>query len=90
MKLTWSPEIYRTPHGRVGKLRLLQTIASAGMDTMHQRDLALISARPDVSLLRIQLPGPSPDFFEIGRIPEWIRLAREAFPEQLLQIEQGL
>ncbi len=90
VKLTGSPEIYRTPHGRVGKLRLLQTIASAGMDTMHQRDLALISARPDVSLLPVHLPGPSPDFFEIGRIPEWIRLAREAFPEQLLDLEQSL
>jgi hypothetical protein len=90
VKLTGTPAIYRTSHGRVGKLRLLQTIASAGMETMYQRDLELISARPDVCLLPLQLPGSSPDFFEIRRIPEWVRLARDAFPEQLLELEQSL
>jgi hypothetical protein len=60
------------------------------METMYQRDLELISARPDVCLLPLQLPGSSPDFFEIRRIPEWVRLARDAFPEQLLELEQSL
>ena len=45
VKLTGRPSMYRTPHGRMGKLRLLQTVASAGMETMHQRDVALISMR---------------------------------------------
>ena len=90
VKLTGTLAIYRTTHGRISKLRLLQTIASAGMETMHQRDVALISMRPDIELLSLKLPGSSPDFFEVGRIPEFIRLAREVFVEQLLEIEQRL
>lgn len=90
VKLTGTPEIYRTPHGRMGKLRLLQTIASAGMEAMHRRDVALISRRPDVRLIALHLPGSSPDFFETGRIPQFIRLAREAFPQQLLDVERAL
>jgi hypothetical protein len=90
VKLTGTLEIYRTKHGRISKLRLLQTIASAGMETMHQRDVALISTRPDIELLSLRLPGSSPDFFEMRRIPEFIRLSREVFPDQLLEIEERL
>jgi hypothetical protein len=90
VKLTGTLAIYRTKHGRISKLRLLQTIASAGMETMHQRDVALALERPDVEPLSLQLPGSSPDFFEVRRIPEFIRLAREVFCEQLLEIEEKL
>lgn len=90
VKLTGTPSMYRTPHGRVGKLRLLQTVASAGMETMHQRDVELISMRPDVRLLGLELPGSSPDFFEIRRIPQFVRLARDAFPAQFARIERTL
>ncbi len=90
VKLTGTLAIYRTPNGRVGKLRLLQTIASAGMDTMHRRDVELISRRPDVRLIGIDLPGSNPDFFEIARIPHFVRTAREHFPRRLLEIEQEL
>jgi hypothetical protein len=90
VKLTGSLSIYRTSHGRIGKLRLLQTIASAGMDTMYRRDVALLENRPDVRLFSLHLPGSSPDFFDVGRIPQFVRAAREVFPEQLLEIEQTL
>jgi hypothetical protein len=90
VKLTGEVAIYRTPQGRIGKLRLLQTVASAGMDAMYRRDVELISGRPDITLISLELPGANPDFFEIGRIPQFVRLAREVFPEQLLEIERSL
>jgi hypothetical protein len=90
VKLTGQPSMYRTPHGRMGKLRLLQTVASAGMETMHQRDVALISMRSDVHLLPLELPGSNPDFFEIRRIPDFVRRAKDAFPERLQRIEKFL
>ncbi|MFQ5513316.1 MAG: patatin-like phospholipase family protein [Myxococcota bacterium] len=90
VKLTGGVAQYRSFAGRMGKLRLLQAVASAGMQTMHERDVALLSARPDVTLLRLQFHDSQPDFFETRRIPEFIRMAKESFPLQLEAIEERL
>jgi hypothetical protein len=76
--------------GRMSKLRLLQTIATAGVETMFQRDLELLGRRGDVELLPLELLDPRPGFFETRRIPEFIRIAKETFPEQLALIEDQL
>ena len=78
------------PSGRMSKLRLLQTIASVGIEEIHQRDCALLELRDDVELLPLELADPIPDFFDIDRIPECVRLAKENFPEQLARIEERL
>ncbi len=57
---------------------------------MHARNLELISRREDVELLPLQLLDSAPSFLEIRRIPEFIRLAKETFPEQLAAIEARL
>ena len=45
---------------------------------------------PDVELLELDLEDSAPDFFEIRRIPEFVRRAKETFPEQLAAIEERL
>ena len=90
VKLTGSPSQYRTHGGRMGKLRLLQTIASAGIDTMHQRDVELLSQRSDIDLLALQLAESSPDFFDTSRIPAFIQAAKQDFANQLAVIEERL
>jgi len=76
--------------GRGGKLRLLQAVAAVGMETIHARDLELLSLRDDVELLALHLPDSNTEFFEISHIPEYIRRANESFPEQLDALEQRL
>jgi hypothetical protein len=78
------------PGSRVGKLRLLQTVAAAGVETIHSRDLALIAGRPDIELFTLQLASSGDDFFETGRIPDYIQAAKEDFPEQLAKLERQL
>jgi hypothetical protein len=46
--------------------------------------------RSDVHLLPLELPGSNPDFFEIRRIPDFVRRAKDAFPERLQRIEKFL
>jgi len=75
---------------RGGKLRLLQSVASVGMETIHARDLELLSQREDVELLPLCLPDSSTEFFEIAHIPEYIRRANESFPAQLDLLERRL
>jgi hypothetical protein len=83
VKLTTSVTQYKSLGGRFGKVRLLQTVAAAGIQTMHERDVALLSGRPDTTLVSLHLGDANPDFFEVRRIPGFIRAARESFPEQL-------
>ena len=88
VKLTWPDEA--AERQRFSKLRLLQAIASAGIETTFERDVALLEQRDDVTLLGLHLPGSGPDFFETGRIPDFIRLAKESFPEQLACLDLAL
>jgi hypothetical protein len=90
VKLTGPAQQYRSAHGRVSKLRLLQIVATAGIQTMHQREVEVLRTRPDVELLGLELDDSQPDFFEISRIPEFVRRAKEQFPEQLAAIEERL
>jgi hypothetical protein len=90
VKLTGSTGQYRVAGKGISKLRLLQMVASAAMETMHARDVAILSARPDVKLLPLTLPESDPDFFETSQIPHFVRLAKESFPGQLDRIEEEL
>jgi len=90
VKLTGGLDTYRSHPGRIGKLRLMQTVAAAGIETMHRRDVELLGMRPDVKLLGIELADSNPDFFETRRIAEFIRSAKECFPEQLAALEDRL
>jgi hypothetical protein len=90
VKLTHGTVGFRASPKRMGKVRLLQTIASVGMDTMHRQSLALARARPDVRLLPLELSESTADFFELRRIPEYVRRAKEVFPAQLLAHERSL
>ena len=90
VKLTGGLETYRTHPGRIGKLRLMQTVAAAGIETMHRRDVELLRMRRDVRLLGLELGDSSPDFFDTRRIAEFIRSAKECFPEQLVTLEARL
>ena len=90
VKLTGSTRQYRAAGNRMSKLRLLQTVAAAAMETRHARDVSILSARPDVKLLPLTLPESDPDFFETSRIPHFVRLAKESFPGQLDRIEEEL
>jgi hypothetical protein len=90
VKLTGALDMYRTRTGRIGKIRLLQTIAAAGIETMHKRDVELLQQRPDVTLLALHLGEATPDFFDTCHIPAYMRGARESFPVQLAQIEKQL
>jgi hypothetical protein len=90
VKLTGGLQNYRSHPGRIGKLRLMQTVAAASIETMHRRDIELARSRPDVRLLGLELGDSSPDFFETRRIAEFVRTAKECFPEQLAAIEERL
>jgi hypothetical protein len=90
VKLTGDEEPGHGLGGRMSKLRMLQRIASVGVETMFARDRALIEQRPDIELLPLELTDAAPDFLEIRRIPEFIRLAKESFPEQLARLEERL
>jgi hypothetical protein len=90
VKLTGGLETYRAHPGRIGKLRLMQTVAAAGIETMHRRDLEILRRRPDVRLLGLELTDSSPDFFETRRIAEFMRAAKECFPDQLSAHEARL
>lgn len=90
VKLTGGLQSYRSHPGRIGKLRLMQTVAAASIETMHRRDLELVERRPDVRLLGLELRDSSPDFFETRRIAEFVRAAKECFPVQLAAIEERL
>jgi len=68
----------------------MQTVAAAGIETLHQRDVEILRMRPDVRLIGLELGDSSPDFFDMRRIAEFIRSAKESFPEQLLAIEEAL
>ncbi len=57
---------------------------------MHRRDLELIERRRDVDLIPLQLPETSPDFFDLTKIPDALRSAKESFPLQLAEIEERL
>ena len=90
VKLTGSLGAYSTRTGRVGKFRLLQTVAAAGIETMHRRAVSLAQQRDDVELLGLELGDTAADFFDTERIPHFIRAAKEAFPAQLGEIEREL
>ena len=90
VKLSSGPDQYRSSSGRMGKLRLLQTVASAAIQTMYERDVALLSNRPEIDLMGLTFEDSPPDFFETQRIPEIIRAAKESFPVQLAKIEAQL
>lgn len=90
VKLTGGLETYRSHPGRIGKLRLMQTVAAAGIETMHRRDLEILRGRPDVRLIGLELTDSSPDFFETRRIAEFMRAAKECFPDQLAMHEERL
>ena len=68
----------------------MQTVAAAGIETMHRRDVELLRMRKDVRLLGLELGDSSPDFFDTRRIAEFIRSAKECFPEQLVALEERL
>lgn len=89
VKLTGATGPYRTRQGRMSKLRLLQTVAAAGIDSAYQRDLQLLNWRDDVDLCPLEIADSTPNFFEVSRIPEFIREAKETFPAQLAKIERG-
>ncbi len=90
VRLTGSLDAYRMHPRHIGKLRVLQTVAASGMAQMHARDLALISQREDVDLIGLELGDSTPGFFDTALIPEYIRSAKETFPEQLAAHEQRL
>ncbi|MFQ5698339.1 MAG: patatin-like phospholipase family protein [Myxococcota bacterium] len=89
-KLTGSLDQYRTRSGRIGKLRMLQLVASAGVETMHLRDVELLRRREDVELLGVELADMGVDLFEVDRVPRFLRMAKEGFPRQLEAIEERL
>jgi predicted acylesterase/phospholipase RssA len=83
VKLSARATEHRSAGKRFGKVRLLQAVAAAGMETIHARDVEILTSRSDVTLLPLELVDEAADFFEISRIPEYIRRAKESFPEQL-------
>jgi predicted acylesterase/phospholipase RssA len=91
VKLSARSEQHRTTGKRFGKVRMLQAVASAGMETIHARDVELLAARRDVVLLPLELADDAAaDFFEVSRIPEYIRRAKESFPRQLAELDARL
>ena len=88
VKLTEGSE--RASRGRISKLRLLRAVASAGVESMHDRTVDLLGHRPDVDLFGLQLETEGADFFETRNIPDFIRIAKESFPEQLAELEANL
>ncbi len=90
VKLTGQLDRYRMAGGRMGKLRIMQTVVAASIEHMHRRDRALLEMRPDVELLGLRLPDESDAFFDTRFIPEYLRSAKETFPAQLEEIEAQL
>lgn len=88
VKLTEGSE--RASRGCISKLRLLRAVASAGVESMHDRTVDLLGYRPDVEMFGMQLEAAGADFFETRNIPEFIRIAKESFPEQLGELEAQL
>ena len=66
------------------------SVAAAGIETMHRRAVSLVQQRDDVELLGLELGETAADFFDTGRIPHFIRAAKECFPAQLDEIERVL
>ena len=46
--------------------------------------------RPDVDVIGLQLPDSRANFFDTASIPDYIRTAKESFPEQFARIEEQL
>jgi hypothetical protein len=90
VKLTGNLERHRLAPGRMSKLRIMQTVVAASIEHMHRRTIDLVQARPDVEVLTLDLNDSSPDFFETRCIPEYLRVAKEVFPEQLAALEERL
>jgi predicted acylesterase/phospholipase RssA len=90
VKLTGNLERHRLLPGRMSKLRIMQTVVAASIEHMHRRTTDLVRSRPDVDVLTLDLTDSSPDFFETRCIPEYLRVAKEVFPEQLAELEQQL
>ena len=76
--------------GQISKVQLLQTVAAAAIETIYQRDVALLRAREDVTLLGLDLGDTGADFFETSAIPSFLRAAKEIFPDQLAALERSL
>jgi predicted acylesterase/phospholipase RssA len=90
VKLSSAQRSARIPPGRLGKFRLIQTVAAASQEAIYSRDLALIAGRPDVELVTLQLESVGDDLLEVHRIPEYIRAAKADFSEQLRSLERRL
>jgi len=90
VKLTGNLERHRLAPGRMSKLRIMQTVVAASIEHMHRRTSDLVGARSDVDVLTLDLTDSNPDFFETRCIPEYLRVAKEVFPEQLAALEARL
>jgi len=90
VKLTGNLDRHRLAPGRMSKLRIMQTVVAASIEHMHRRSTDLVRARPDVDVLTLDLTDSSPDFFETRCIPEYLRVAKEVFPDQLAEFEAWL
>jgi predicted acylesterase/phospholipase RssA len=90
VKLTGNLDRHRLSPGRMSKLRIMQAVVAASIEHMHRRTADLMKARTDVEVLSLDLTDSSPDFFETQCIPEYIRAAKEIFPEQLAELEARL
>lgn len=90
VKLTGNLERHRLAPGRMSKLRIMQTVVAASIEHMHRRTTDLVQARPDIDVLTLDLTDSNPDFFETRCIPEYLRVAKEVFPEQLALLEARL
>ena len=90
VKLTGNLERHRLAPGRMSKLRIMQAVVAASIEHMHRRTADLMRVRDDVEVLSLDLTDSSPDFFETRCIPEYIRAAKEIFPEQLAELEARL
>jgi predicted acylesterase/phospholipase RssA len=90
VKLTGNLEQHRLAPGRMSKLRIMQAVVAASIEHMHRRTADLMRSRPDVEILTLDLTDSSPDFFETRCIPEYLRAAKEIFPDQLAELEERL
>jgi hypothetical protein len=90
VKLTGNLDRHRLAPGRMSKLRIMQAVVAASIEHMHRRTADLMRARSDIEVLSLDLTDSSPDFFETRCIPEYIRTAKEVFPDQLAELEARL
>jgi hypothetical protein len=90
VKLTGNLDRHRLAPGRMSKLRIMQTVVAASIEHMHRRTADLMCARGDVRVLGLDLTDSNADFFETRCIPQYIRAAKETFPEQLAALEARL